>query len=204
MSSSSRRFDAATLSSLLPSPLPFLFLKYIVYLDMKSPFKNNQEYLTRGCTCFLKSLWWDYFIIIIITVIITGSLTKWVECSPMVRETWIQSQVASYQRLSKWYLIPPCLTLSDIKYVSTVKWSNPGKGVEPSPTPRCSNYWKGSLLVALDYGHQLYFFYYYYYTPLRILHTCVSWWFSTGGWGTGSLFKSPGVFLVFWPISMML
>ena len=26
-----------------------------------------------------------------------------------------------------------------------------------SPTPQCSSYWKGSLLVALDYGHQLYF-----------------------------------------------
>ena len=32
----------------------------------------------------------------------------------------------------KWYLIPPCLTLRDIRYVSRVKWSNPGKGVVPS------------------------------------------------------------------------
>ena len=24
----------------------------------------------------------------------------------------------------KWYLIPPCLTLRDIRYVSRVKWSN--------------------------------------------------------------------------------
>ena len=37
-----------------------------------------------------------------------------------------------------------------------VKWSNQGKGVAPSPTPRCRTYWKGSLLVALDYGCQLY------------------------------------------------
>ena len=35
----------------------------------------------------------------------------------------------------KRYLIPPCLTLSIIKYISRVKWSNPGKGVAPSPTP---------------------------------------------------------------------
>ena len=41
-------------------------------------------------------------------------------------------------------------------YVSRVKWSYPGKGVAPFPTPRCSSYWKGSLLVALDYGRQLY------------------------------------------------
>ena len=42
--------------------------------------------------------------------------------------------------LNKWYLIPPCLTLSNIRYVSKVKWSNPGKGVAPSPTPRCRSY----------------------------------------------------------------
>ena len=56
-------------------------------------------------------------------------------------------------------MIPPCLTLSNMRYVSSLKWSNPGKGVVPSPTPRCSSYWKGSLLVALDYGRQLYFSY---------------------------------------------
>ena len=54
-------------------------------------------------------------------------------------------------------MIPPCLALNNIRYVSRVKWSNPGKGVAPSPTPWCSSYWKGSLLVALNYGHQLYF-----------------------------------------------
>ena len=41
-----------------------------------------------------------------------------VDCLPMVQETGIQSQVESYQRLDKWYLIPPCLTLSIIKYIS--------------------------------------------------------------------------------------
>ena len=50
----------------------------------------------------------------------------------------------------KWYLMTPYLILSNIRYVSRVKWSNPGKGVAPSPTPRCSSYWKGSLLVAFD------------------------------------------------------
>ena len=55
--------------------------------------------------------------------------------------------------------MPPCLKLSIIRYLSRVKWSNPGKGVVPSATPRCSSYWKGSFLVALDYGHRLYFVY---------------------------------------------
>ena len=86
------------------------------------------------------------------------SLSWWVECSPMVRETWVQSQIASYQRLLKWYVIPLCLTLSNIRYVSSVKWSNTGKWVALSPTPLCSSYWKGSLLVTLDYRRQLYFF----------------------------------------------
>ena len=56
-------------------------------------------------------------------------------------------------------MIPHCLTLSNIRYVSRVKGNNPGKGVAPSPTPRCSSYWKGRLLVGLDYGRQLYFTY---------------------------------------------
>ena len=62
----------------------------------------------------------------------------------MTRETRVQSQVELYQRLKKWYLMPPYLTLSIIRYGSRIKRSNLGAGVVPSP--------KGSLLVALDYG----------------------------------------------------
>ena len=40
----------------------------------------------------------------------------------------------------KMVLIPPCLTLSKTRYVSRVKWSNPGKEVAPSPTPWCCSY----------------------------------------------------------------
>ena len=43
-------------------------------------------------------------------------------------------------------------------YKVRVKWSNPGKGVAPSPTPWCSSYRKGSILITLDYGRQLYFY----------------------------------------------
>ena len=32
----------------------------------------------------------------------------WLECSLIVWETWVQSQVESYQRLKKWYLMPSC------------------------------------------------------------------------------------------------
>ena len=60
-------------------------------------------------------------------------------------------------KTQKWYLMCPCLTLSSIKNVSRVKWSNPEKVVNPFPTPRCSSYWKGSLRVTLGYGCLLYF-----------------------------------------------
>ena len=87
----------------------------------------------------------------------------------MVRGTWVLSHVASYQRVLKWYLIPTYLTLSNIRYVSRVKWSNPGKGVAPSPTLRCSSYWKRSLLVGpLDYSCQLYFMYIYIYIYMSV------------------------------------
>ena len=69
--------------------------------------------------------------------------------SPMVRETGVQSQVESYQRLKKWYLMPPCQALSIIRLASRVKWSNPWNGVVPSSTPQCGCYWKGSLRVTL-------------------------------------------------------
>ena len=74
----------------------------------------------------------------------------------MVRGTWFQSHVASY------------LTLRNIRYVSGARWSNPEKGKAPFPTTRCSSYWKGSLLVAFDYGHQLYF--------LLMIQNCTQWW----------------------------
>ena len=54
-----------------------------------------------------------------------------------------------------------CLTLSIIRYVSRVKWSNPRKGVAPYPTSRCSSYWKWSFWVTLNYSHHLYLLYFY-------------------------------------------
>ena len=68
--------------------------------------------------------------------------------SSRYRKTGVQSQVESYQRLKKWYLIPPFLNLSMVRYRSIVKWSNPGKELAPLPIHRCSSYWKGSLRVA--------------------------------------------------------
>ena len=57
------------------------------------------------------------------------------------------------------------------------KVDNPWKGAAPFPTPQCSSYWKGSLQVALDYSHLLYFYLYIYiyiyiYTHTHT-HTCI-------------------------------
>ena len=38
----------------------------------------------------------------------------------------------------------------------------------------------------------------------RVFHISVSWWSFTGVWVTASLLKSPGLFSVFWPFSIML
>ena len=46
--------------------------------------------------------------------------------------------------------------------------------------------------------------YYYYYLFIRVFHISISWWSFTGDWVTASLLKSPGLFSVFWPSSMML
>ena len=80
----------------------------------------------------------------------------------MVLEAEVQSQVESYQRLKKWYLMPPCLTLSIIRYESRVKWHNPGKGVAPSPTPQCNSFENEALRSPLNklanltfYQHEL-------------------------------------------------
>ena len=40
-----------------------------------------------------------YIYIYIYIYALTGTLAQRLECSPMARETWVQSQVESYQRL---------------------------------------------------------------------------------------------------------
>ena len=46
-----------------------------------------------------------------------------------------------------------------------------------------------------------YYYYYYYYSLIRVFHIRVS--LITGVWVTASLLKSPGLFSVFWPFSIM-
>ena len=99
---------------------------------------SRSIYLTNSLVCLLSMFLSLY-------IERQTRLTQWVECSPMVRETGAQSLVESCQRLfKKCYLIPPCLILCIIGYVSSVKWSNPRKKVATFSIPRCSSYWKGA------------------------------------------------------------
>ena len=63
-------------------------------------------------------------------------------------------------KTQKMVLNTSLLNSQQCKVCIKVKWSNSGKGITPSLTPRCSSYWKVSLLVAFDYGRQHYFTYY--------------------------------------------
>ena len=65
-------------------------------------------------------------------------------------------------------MVPLCVTLSNIRYVSRVKWGKSEKGLAPSPTPWCRSYWKGSLWFALDYHRQLYLLYIYIYIGIMV------------------------------------
>ena len=131
----------------------YLFMGNAVYTLVSRIYANETDLFANEChsliwficgkaykhfVCYLMRNWIDLYMFDCnynnVFNAPSGSLAQWVECLLMVRETWVPSQFASYQRLLKWYLIPPCLALSIIRYVSRVKWSNPGKGVAPSPT----------------------------------------------------------------------
>ena len=71
--------------------------------------------------------------------------TLWVKCSPMAWDTGVQSQVESYQRLKKWYLMLTGLILAIIRYESRINRKDQEKGVAPFPTLWCSRYIKEAI-----------------------------------------------------------
>ena len=120
----------------------------------------DDDHYTTGTSInvvYYECQWW-IISVCVITYLLIGPVGRVFANGPGDRGS-IPGRVIP-KTLKKWYLIPPCLTLSIIRYVSRVKWSNPGKGVVPSPTLWCSSYCKRSLQVALDYCCQLYFLFY--------------------------------------------
>ena len=59
-------------------------------------------------------------------------------------------------RTLKMVLDTSLLNIQRCKVCIKVKVEQSRERSSASPTPRCSSYWKGSLLVALNYGCQLY------------------------------------------------
>ena len=144
--------------------LPFLKLIYVPkprdYFAKPGTRQTSMEFsplsfFNKSIECKNGILWkiWEQFSIK--SLLIMVYFAERLECSSIAQKTGVQSQVESYQRFKKWYLMPPCLALSIIRYGSRAKWSNPRKGV--TPFPGCSSYWKGNFQVTLDYGRQLYF-----------------------------------------------
>ena len=64
---------------------------------------------------------------------------------------------SSHTKDSKIVLDATLLNTQYYKEMIKGKWSNPGKGLTPSPTHWCRSYRKGSLRVTIDYGRRLYF-----------------------------------------------
>ena len=152
---------------LMLSCLTFSIIRYVSRVKWSNPGKGVAPSPATQCSSYWKGRlrvildygWQLYFFIYHHAREDKGVNSIWKRWLT-IKWYWFQSQVESYQRLKKWYLMLSCLTFSIIRYVSRVKWSNPGKGVVPSPAPQCSSYWKGSLRVTLDYDWQLYFFIY--------------------------------------------
>ena len=86
-------------------------------------------------------------------------------------------------------LIPPYLILRIIRYVSRVKWNNPGK-VEALSLHLG--------VVAIEKGtFELPTLLYILFYTKKVFLPCVCWWSFTWSWVTTSLLRSPGLVSVF-------
>ena len=70
--------------------------------------------------------------------------------------------------------------------------------------PRISSSISGNSFFYASVSWYYYDYHLFVYLLIRVFHISVSWWSFTGDWVTTSLLKSPGLFSVFWPFSIML
>ena len=81
----------------------------------------------------------------------------------MIWETWVQSQVESYQKLKKLYLMPPYLTLSIIRFRSRASGAIQGKELCLLLHLDIVAIEKGAFRLPLTMLGQCFYHYYYYY-----------------------------------------
>ena len=78
------------------------FYRQICFLNKFIFDEKNKKQKWAGDIAYqfirLKSYFWGIYIYIYVYIYI-GTLAQTLECSPMAWETWVQSQVESYQRL---------------------------------------------------------------------------------------------------------
>ena len=79
----------------------------------------------------------------------------------IARESWVQSQVESYQKLKKWYLMSLCIYTQHHKVQIKGNVSQSWERSNASATPWCSSYRKWSHRVTVNNGRQLYLLYIY-------------------------------------------
>ena len=103
---------------------------------------------TSSCICLFTSwiIWGLFFTLSKLMLRINVGLMSRVFANGPGDRSSISGRVIP--KTQKWYLMLPCLALSTIRWGSRVKWGNLGNQVAPSPTPRCSCYWKCSLRVS--------------------------------------------------------
>ena len=138
---------------------PFCFLLYSTVLclllmqlaTIGVRMTTNCRFSRQSVSLHLEN--WVYIILAIITFTYIGTMIR-VFANDLGDLGSIPGRVIP--KTLKMVLDTSLLNTQQYKVLSRVKWSNPGKGVAPSPTPRCSSYWKGSLRVALDQDPQLY------------------------------------------------
>ena len=88
------------------------------------------------------------FIYIYIYIYITFDILIRIFCNGPSEQGSIPGQVISQDQ--KTVLDASLLNTQNHKVRIKGKWSNPGKGVAPFPTPRCGSYWKWILKVAFE------------------------------------------------------
>ena len=88
----------------------------------------------------------------------------------MVWETGAQSQVESYQRLKKWYLMPTCFILGINKYVSRVRGALMGKEQRSFLRLGVVAIEKGGILSPVTTVEPLMYIYIYIYIKMKRSH----------------------------------
>ena len=128
---------------------------YWAFILCVSSTSTKQHIKTLNCKAFFPRMQW--FSIDHKTYLLLYTLTRGI--TTMIRVfangPWHLCSVLGWviPKTQKWYLRPSCLTLSNIRQGSRVKWNSPGKGDPPKPW--CCSYWKGSIRVTLDYDSML-------------------------------------------------